>query len=805
MSYLSLSLVAAACGGGSDAPAVDAAPPDLDAPPPPPVVASRPSKSSTIAITEDDTRVLMVNPEAGTVSVFDTATNARLAELACGREPSAVVIHPDGKTAYVANRGDATVVRIDDLTGTPTVSAPLAVGSEPTGLALSPTGATLYVAEWAEGRIAVVDTATLTETGAITAPRNPRGVAVTNDGDTDDDDELIVVPEFFGEPTGTEATDGSRTGRVRLYHAGDLSPDTAITLAPIDSGFAPSTAAPGAATAITAPNQLWNAVVVGTKLYLPSISAAPAAPVNFQTNVHAVLYVADLASHAEDRGPQGTVVLPALVRDQLAAAPTKQFLADIVDVDFVGDKVAYVLSRGADTVQRVSLEATGPVLGAAQAQQIDLNLVPAGGLVPCQAPTGIVTAHVGGRAFVNCWVTRALGVIDLSQQALTATTPSATITAEERDLQDGRRFFFTGRGRWSNSGWSDCASCHPDGLTDNMTWSFAAGPRQSTSVDGAYSHGPGPQQQRIFNWTGIFDEMHDFERNTRGVSGGKGAVTRPDPAIPGAACGNLAQEAQVAISGDGLGRAVKADQDAAGTCTHDWDKLDLYGRSVRPPLALRKLPVGAAARGAALFGLPTATANNAGCVKCHGGPGWTASRRAFLPTSAEPTPLATTPFTPPPAWAPATTAAGWNFHTTQVGTQPSSSLFDGPEATTRLAPNQVACVLRNVGTFGNAVLEQRLTGAGLARAQGRLGYNVPSLYGLALGAPYLHHGGAADLADLFDNPAWQAHITAGNPVWLASGTPAELAGKKADLAAFLVSIDASTTEQPLPAGFDGCP
>ena len=116
---------------------------------------------------------------------------------------------------------------------------------------------------------------------------------------------------------------------------------------------------------------------------------------------------------------------------------------------------------------------------------------------------------------------RSLGVLDLSQQALTTTVASSAIAAGERDVQDGRRFFFTGRGRWSNSGWSDCASCHPDGLSDNITWSFAAGPRQSTSLDGAFTHGPGPQRQRVFNWTGIFDEMHDFERNTRGVSGGK--------------------------------------------------------------------------------------------------------------------------------------------------------------------------------------------------------------------------------------------------------------------------------------------
>lgn len=787
--------------------AIDA---EIDAPidaPPPLSVASRPSKSGTIAISENDQRVVMVNPEAGTVSIFDTTTNTRLAELATGREPSAVVIHPDGTTAYVANRADATVVRITGLdTATPAAGTPAPVGAEPTGLALSPTGRRVYVAEYAEGRIAVLDGTTLAETGAITAPANPRGVAVTNDGDLEDDDELIVVPEFFGEATGEEAADGSRTGRVRLYRASDLAPETPIVFAPTDSGFAPSTAAPGAPTVTTAPNQLWTAAIAGTKIYVPSIAAAPAPPVNFQTNVHAVLYVGDLGTRSEDRGLNGTMSLPRLVNAQVPSTGPRQFLADIVDVDFVGTSVAYVASRGADVVQRVVLDpAMGPLLGAPQTRQIELNTTPAGSPVPCQTPTGIVVAHAGGRAFVNCWVTRALGVIDLSQQSLAATVVSSAIAPGEADAQEGRRFFFTARGRWSQSGWSDCASCHPDGLSDNVTWSFAAGPRQSTALDGSYSHGPGPQQQRVFNWTGIFDEMHDFERNTRGTSGGKGAVTRPDPAIPGAACGNLAQEVQVAVSADGLGRSVKSDQDAAGTCTDDWDKVDAYARTIRPPRALRKLDPASVVRGAQLFGLATATANNAGCVKCHGGPGWTASRRHFTPGAVEPSPLATAGFTPPAAWAPPTSTAGWNFHTTQLGTQPASALFDGVEATTRVAPNQVACVLRNVGTFGSDALERRLVGANLVRAQGRLGYNVPSLYGMSLGAPYLHHGGASSLAELLDDPAWAAHATAGNPVWLSSGTAAEIAQKKADLAAFLLSIDAATPEQPVPPGFDGCP
>lgn len=798
-----------ACGDDGDPPAADAPPTD------PPAFLTRASKSSTIAITTDDARVVMVNPERGTVSVFDTATDSRIAEIAVGGEPSAVVIHPDNKTAFVAIRELSKVVRITNLdSASAAVNGEVLVGSEPTGLALVPSGKRLFVAEWAEGRIAVIDTATLTETGAIVEPLHPRGVTVTNNGDTNDDDELVIAPEFYGEPVGVEATDTSRAGRIQVYSAGDLSPRMSIALAPIDSGFAPASppAPAGLPAVMTSPNQLWVAAVAGTKIYVPSISASPDRPTNFQTNVQPVVYVADLASGAEDRSALGSTNLARLVRDQIQTSP-KFFLADLVDVDFVGAEVAYVLSRGADVLQRVVYAGAGPTLGGtAFAPQIDLNVAPAGSPGRCQNPTGIVTAHAGGRAYINCWGTRLLGIVDFSTQSLAKTVMASEIAAAERDVQDGLHFFFTGRGRWSRDAWSSCASCHPDGLSDNITWSFAAGPRQSTSTDGSYSHGSGPQKQRVFNWTGIFDEMHDFERNTRGVQGGKGAITEPDPMIANAQCGNLEQERQVAVSTDGLGRAVKADQDAPGRCTKDFDKIEAYEKTVRPPSGLRKLDAASVERGRILFGEPGAN-NNAGCVRCHGGAGWTASRRFFTPPSTPadngPSPLAATPFMPPPTWPPATTDRGWNFHTQTIAPQPASSVFTPPESVQ--APTQVACVMRNVGTFGSDTLETRFvappgqTPNFTARAQGRLGYNVPSLYGLQVAEPLLHHGNAKTLQDLFDNPAWAAHATAGNPNWLAAGTAADIAGRKADMINFLLSIDATTPEQPIPAGFDGCP
>jgi cytochrome c peroxidase len=99
-----------------------------------------------------------------------------------------------------------------------------------------------------------------------------------------------------------------------------------------------------------------------------------------------------------------------------------------------------------------------------------------------------------------------------------------------------------------------------------------------------------------------------------------------------------------------------------------------------------------------------------------------------------------------------------------------------------------------------------LNGASV-RSEGRAGFNVPSLYGLALGAPYLHHGQAPTLDDLFTNTEWGFHTNAGN-----ANFSVELTGTKVDdLIAFLFSIDASTPEIALPtdsgtgASFDACP
>ena len=76
-------------------------------------------------------------------------------------------------------------------------------------------------------------------------------------------------------------------------------------------------------------------------------------------------------------------------------------------------------------------------------------------------------------------------------------------------------------GRMSNLGWGSCSSCHPEGLSDNVVWIFASGPRRTVPLHATFAPG-NPAQQRALNWSAIFDQIEDFEGNIRNVSGGLG-------------------------------------------------------------------------------------------------------------------------------------------------------------------------------------------------------------------------------------------------------------------------------------------
>jgi hypothetical protein len=873
---------------------------------PPPTVAPGPSHGSPIALATDDSLAVVCNRDVGSVTVLalhypstGAPTATTVAELQVGAEPWQAVVSPDGTRAFVVLRRDQKLVAIDNLKTNPQLGASANVGSEPTGVALTPTGGRVWVSSWIDGTLSEVDPSTMTVSRTVDlnaalassgilgtsvtarpALAHPRSLAITNNGDTNDNDESIYVTEYYGQRSVAESADGSnadvsKQGVVYRVKLADLSVST-ITLAPLaDVGFKDHLGQ----TAGCFPNQLQAIALNDKYAYVTSICASPrgptgpftktfkspcanpatdclapagvtaacvnnacttncaadsdcepnggkcnlttgvcaANPADVKTTIAPLVSVIDTTTNAEV--PAATASLNAQFNAlyTTAATPddgTRRFPLFPVDMAFVaGSGVGYVAANGADAVFRVKYDlTTGAIaqVGASTGNFINLN--PAG-ITPATAagknPIGLaITFNLhGGKLFAITAndVSRNVSIIDLDAQGVAggpsapaafATTALPTPGSKEDHALTGKRFFNTGVGRWSLKGqaWNACQSCHGDGLSDNVTWYFNRGPRQSTSLDGTFSK-KDPTDQRVLNWTGIFDELADFENNTRGISGGVGAIVTTNSTPP--AITDRMDITQPPPGNSGLNGSAAQAADPTnpqglaqpGLLT-DWQNITAYVQTVRSPRAPTNLDAAQVAAGRTLF-------EGATCQGCHGGDKWTISHVFYSPSPANNTALKskawTVPAGFPSALVPAATAT--NRFMRFGGANPAA--FD-----------QIQCVLRPVGTF--AAAEQDVATAGVfpelrvdmtTKAQGSEtdgnGFNPPSLLGGSVGAPFLHTGGVRTLEGLFAS-SFATHYQALAPNFLTDAEPAR-SQKVAQLVQFLLSIDGDSTAESIPA------
>jgi YVTN family beta-propeller protein len=705
-----------------------------------------PSHSGPVAVSPDDRTVWVVNPDNASVTAIDVGKdrNRVIAHVKVGEEPQNLLISPDGKAVYVSNTvsGTVSVIRADN--DHPKVVETIAVGTEPWGMALTPNGRKLYVANARSNDVSVIDTEARKVIETIDGVGlEPRGVAITNDGDEESKDERVLVTQFLGVdvPGVLIGRDDYKEGRVTVISAKTDRVTGQIVLHPLaNTGFNSNgsvlnhvpAANPPAFTFPTGafPNQLNSIVIKGSHAYLPNTGASPDGPVRFNVNVQALLSVIDLGTGAEGTvgGVPQTINMNRGVNFEAAA--TQLFFAVPWAIAFEHRReVGYAVIAGSNVVVKVDLDADGtPTLHApaAAADPGAIVRVPVG-----QNPRGIAINRRDDRAYVMNYVSRDVSVIDLTATppAVIATVPAADLPAagtEDARIQIGKAVFNSSTGvnlpqlgpggvigkRLSANGWGACSACHPHGLTDGVVWIFASGPRRTLPLNGSFNPRD-PQDARILNHSAIFDEIQDFELNIRNVSGGQGLITLADGTTPDP--------------------NVLAFNPANGGRNEALDAMTLFvARGIRSPIS----PLSAhghddgVSKGRRLF-------EKANCASCHGGAGWASSRRDFTP----------------------------------------------PPAATEIVNTQLIRFLRKVGTFDPAAAnELRANGA---PALGADGFNPPSLLGdWALG-PFLHNGSALTLDDVMENVAHRSAGTAG----------VDRLAKAEDrrrIVQFLSSIDAST-------------
>lgn len=758
------------------------------------------------------------------------STPAVAGSVAVGSEPTAVALSPTGAYAYVANWNEGTVDEIET--------------------------ANMKVHRSFDLNAALVATGVLGEVAPRPALAHPRSLAVSNDLDADDTDESLYVTEFFGQQLEAELADGSnadtrKVGMVYSVALSDASIQTIQLGALDDIGFKDDK---GQASGCY-PNQLQAIALNGPFAYVVSVCASPEGPLgakvttttcaavedcsalnlvepvcalpfagaassvcvdvaSVKTTTAPVLSVIDTRTGHEvpDSATNLNASFAALYKKNSTAAGGQRFPLFANDIAFVpGTAVAYLTASGSDAAFRVELDAgTARVHAVGSSTQLFINLSPNG-----KSPIGMAIGNLNKkRALVANDVTRNASLIDFNTQSVAlkgmdpvlAQTSSLPLAgSDEDDILQGKRFFNTGLARWSlrGQGWGACQSCHGDGLTDNVTWYFARGPRQSISLDGSFASND-HSDQRIFNWTAIFDEVDDFELNTRGVSGGVGAIVSALSTPP--ATGDRIDIAGLGHAGLSGSAAKAADPsnplglDPAPKL-RDWQQITRYMQTLRSPRAPVTLDPYAVEKGRELF------TEYGACQGCHGGDKWTISRLFYEPNTTTNAQLSTTPFTVPAGFPTALLPA-------QVPAN-QTLRFNGGNAA---AFDQIQCAIRPVGTFNVAepdvgIAELRVDMTTLAQGAGNpagegAGFNPPSLLGLGTGAPYLHAGNARTLEALLAS-TFETHHRSLAPNFLAETDPADVQRQVDQLVQFLLSIDEASepTEIPEPGAAGGqlCP
>lgn len=122
-----------------------------------------------MAITPNGNTILVLNTITGQVTFISTLNQRVLGSIVVGANPTAVVISPDGKTAYVSCRGELNHIAVIDIAKRG-ILANIKTGNGPTGLAISADGGTLYNAIAKDNMIAVFDTATKASVKQIKLP-----------------------------------------------------------------------------------------------------------------------------------------------------------------------------------------------------------------------------------------------------------------------------------------------------------------------------------------------------------------------------------------------------------------------------------------------------------------------------------------------------------------------------------------------------------------------------------------------------------------------------------------------------------
>jgi YVTN family beta-propeller protein len=418
-----------------------------------------------LAFRPDGREVWAACEASGSVVVVDAATRARVAEVPVGGQVTDLVFSPDGSRAFVTSRLSDSVAVID--VAARKVLKTLPVADEPHGVAVDPAGRTLFVMGTAFDAVSVVDVETGKETKRLAASRNPWSAALSPDGRR-----LLVTNALsrfvpFRSPPQSEVTVIDVAGQ-RVEDRWPV-PESNLLL-----GVAWH---PSGEFALATLNRTKNLVPMTRILQGWTI-----------TNGLALLW------------RDGRV-------DQVLLDEPQRYFADVTDVAFTPDgRKAFVTSAGTDQVAVLDVEKLlALVKGRSDADRKDVlpNWLGASAeFVSARVrvkdnPRGVAVAPDGKTAWVANTLDDSLSVIDVARAEAVARVDLGG-PGKVTHLREGERLFHSANVTFQRQ--FACATCHPDGHVDGLTYDIEAdgigtSPVDNRTLRGIYDTDP-------FKWEG---------------------------------------------------------------------------------------------------------------------------------------------------------------------------------------------------------------------------------------------------------------------------------------------------------------
>jgi len=460
----------------------------------------------------DRTLAYVADADSHAVHTIDVGLARQVVSTKLQGSPSQLLVLSDGRVAVALSDVGAVAILEPGRSPEDALQLRTAVetSAEPVGLALTPDDATLLVTSASDAELLAFDALSLEQRFAVSLPRDPRAVLVDRSGqrafvshavgatisvvDLSQQHGVRSIPMTLGKAS-TKTRDQRLRGGGQGY---------ALASAVISGPPGPGTTDGSKSTTGGAPAPLPTT----ERIFAPMVTVDPGEP-----EVPSQAYYGPNPETVPRAAPMVGVVDAAsersLAKTKIAAAHAQRpCLLPRAAAMRSSTQTMFVACAGIDALLELDTRSSDP----SRFERRRFGVPP--------GPTGVAIDDASALAVVWSQFEGVATIIDLRDDRAPLRVATAVDVSYEPkhtvETRMGREIFFkTADARIAIDG-VGCATCHPDGRDDGLTWATPDGPRQTPMLAGRMRE-TGP-----YGWKGKHGDLDSYVKNTISRLGGGG-------------------------------------------------------------------------------------------------------------------------------------------------------------------------------------------------------------------------------------------------------------------------------------------